>query len=193
MQKILAKLGAIQATLKAPKNQYNSFGGFNYRSCEDILEALKPLLHAQNCVLVLSDELSMIGDRYYITATATIYDTESGESFSNKASARETAAKPKMDDSQVTGTASTYARKYALNGLFCIDDAKDADTDEYQTQNQTQNYEAPAVQKKQIVCPKCGKPVKGVTKSDGKKVSAEDVLKGCGGVCWSCYQADKAK
>lgn len=180
MNKLLGKLGAIQSALKAPKNQYNSFGGFAYRSCEDILEALKPLLREQGCSLVLSDEVVSIGDRYYISATATIYDTESGESFSNRAYAREAASKPKMDDSQVTGTASTYARKYALNGLFLIDDTKDADTDEYTKQ-----------QSAAVKCPKCGKTMEAQKGKGGKMVQPSDILKKCGGMCYECYQTEK--
>lgn len=128
------KLVAIQGELKAPKNQYNSFGDFKYRSCEDILEAVKPLLKKQKVVLTLSDEVVAVGDRVYIRACATIADTESEEHYSNVAYAREALSKPKMDDAQITGTASSYARKYALNGLFLIDDTKDADTDEHAKQ-----------------------------------------------------------
>lgn len=128
---VYAKLGKIQAELKAPKGQYNSFGKYNYRSCEDILEAAKPLVKSNACVLVLSDEITYLGDRYYIKATATLIDAETGEQASNTAYAREEKEKKGMDGSQITGTASSYARKYALNGLFCIDDARDADTDEY--------------------------------------------------------------
>ena len=124
------KLLNIQCELKAPKNQRNNFGGYNYRSCEDILEAVKPLLKANNCALTISDELVYIGERYYIKATATLRDAEAthGETFvSNTAYAREPAEKKGADLSQITGACSSYARKYALNGLFCIDDVKDAD------------------------------------------------------------------
>lgn len=123
----MSKLTEIQKKLKAPKNQFNSFGRYNYRSCEDILEAVKPLL--DGAILTLSDELVNIGDRYYVKATATIKDYM--EVFSVSAYAREPQEKKGMDESQITGTASSYARKYALNGLFLIDDTKDADTDEY--------------------------------------------------------------
>ena len=122
----------IQRELKAPKGKYNSFGKYNYRSCEDILEAVKPLCHKHGCVLILSDMPIQVGDRYYIMATATL-KTPDGE-ISVTASAREANDKKGMDESQITGTASSYARKYALNGLFNIDDTKDADTDEYQRQ-----------------------------------------------------------
>ena len=117
----------IQQGLKAPKGQYNSFGKYHYRSCEDILEAVKELLGDQSCILNISDELVLIGDRYYVKATATITNSE-GKSVSTTAFAREPIDKKGMDESQITGMASSYARKYALNGLFCIDDTKDADT-----------------------------------------------------------------
>ena len=122
------KLLNIQAELKAPKGQYNSYGGYNYRSCEDILESVKPLLKANNCVLTISDELVNIGERYYIKATATLSSVEEIGVISNSAYAREPAEKKGADLSQITGACSSYARKYALNGLFCIDAQKDADT-----------------------------------------------------------------
>lgn len=127
---ITQKLAAVQAELKAPKGQYNSFGKYKYRSCEDILEAVKPLLQTHGLVLVLTDSVEMIGDRFYVVATATVSDAEGGR-WNSRAYAREDLEKKGMDGAQITGTASSYARKYALNGLFCIDDAKDADTDEY--------------------------------------------------------------
>ena len=126
----MQELQIIQAKLKAPKGQYNSFGGFKYRSLEDIYEAVKPLLAETQTTLVVGDELVLIGDRYYVCATATLTN-QKGEQVTNKAYAREDKEKSKMDGAQLTGSASTYARKYALNGLFCIDDTKDADTDEY--------------------------------------------------------------
>lgn len=126
------RLAEVQATLKAPKGQRNTFGKYNYRSCEDILEAVKPLLKEQGLVLTLSDELMNIGDRYYVKATASLKDNESF--IVSNAYAREEEAKKGMDGSQITGTASSYARKYALNGLFLIDDTKDADTDEHRNQ-----------------------------------------------------------
>lgn len=122
------KLLYVQQNLKAPKGQYNSFGDYHYRSCEDIQEALKPLLADVKAVLLLSDEILQIGERFYIKASACLQDAESGEKIVNTAYARETDSKPKMDAAQITGSCSSYARKYALNGLFCIDDAKDPDT-----------------------------------------------------------------
>jgi hypothetical protein len=122
----MKKLTEVQRNLKANKSKFNSFGKYRYRSCEDILEAVKPLL--EGMTLVISDEVVLVGDRYYIKATATIKDVETGETESSTAYAREALDKKGMDESQITGTASSYARKYALNGLLCIDDTKDADT-----------------------------------------------------------------
>lgn len=124
------KLWTIQQTLNAPKGQYNKFGGYSYRSAEDILEAVKPLL--QNVTLMVSDEIVLIGDRYYVKATATLSDGE--DSISATAFAREEKEQKGMTAGQLTGATSSYARKYALNGLFCIDDAKDLDTDAYAKQ-----------------------------------------------------------
>ena len=118
-------LGKVQAKLKAPKNQRNSFGGYNYRSCEDILEAVKPLLSETGATLAISDEVLQVGERYYVCSTACF--TCDGESIAVQGWARETDSRKGMDDSQITGSASSYARKYALNGLFLIDDTKDAD------------------------------------------------------------------
>lgn len=129
------KLWTIQQTLNAPKGQYNKFGGYSYRSAEDILEAVKPLL--QNVTLMVSDEIVLIGDRYYVKATATLSDGE--DSISATAFAREEKEQKGMTAGQLTGATSSYARKYALNGLFCIDDAKDLDTDAYAKQTGQQH------------------------------------------------------
>lgn len=126
---MIKKLQTIQTKLKANKGQYNSFGKYSYRSCEDILEAVKPLLAEQGLILTLSDKIVLIGDRYYIEAKALLTDGDT--EVITTAYAREEENKKGMDSSQVTGATSSYARKYALNGLFCIDDNKDADTDEY--------------------------------------------------------------
>lgn len=126
----------VQSELKAPKGQYNSFGKYNYRSTEDILEGLKPILKEKNLVLVVFDDVVQVSDRVYIKSTAKLsYDQESIEVT---AFARESLTKKGIDDSQITGTASSYARKYALNGLFLIDDSKDADSDEFSKQNKSQ-------------------------------------------------------
>lgn len=120
------RVGDIQHKLKAPKGQYNSFGKYNYRSCEDILEGVKPLLKEHNLALLIDDEIVQIGERYYVKATAKI--TDGREFVSATAYAREPDIKKGMDESQITGATSSYARKYALNALLCIDDTKDADT-----------------------------------------------------------------
>ena len=141
----LSELVYIQSNLKVSKDKYNDFGSYHYRSCEDILEAVKPLLAERNCFLTISDDIIQVGERIYVKATATLHTPT--ETFSNTAFAREAQSKPKMDDSQVTGSASSYARKYALNGLFAIDDTKDADelnvNDEY-----TQKVTKPSKQAK---------------------------------------------
>lgn len=183
MNKIAEKLAAIQNELKAPKGQYNSFGKYKYRSCEDILEALKPILRKHGCTLYLSDEPVQLGERYYIRAAATVVDTESGESIQNTAYAREDQDKKGMDGSQITGTSSSYARKYALNGLFCIDDTKDADTDEFKKNQQRAEPE----EKPRLACHKCGKPIKGIAYM-GSKYSADDVEEKWG-LCPDCFKA----
>lgn len=144
---IFVTLQSIQGKLVAPKGQYNSFGNYAYRSAEDILEALKPILQEHDATLILQDEVVQIGERYYVEATATLY--ASGESIGTKAYAREDDNKKGMDGSQVTGAASSYARKYALNGLFMIDDNKDADTDAYHTQNNQATGKAQKTSQKQ--------------------------------------------
>ena len=127
---IYSALNYIQSNLKAPKGQFNSFGKYHYRSCEDILEGVKPHLQETKTCLVISDEIVTIGDHNYIKATATLYGADGG-AVANSAFAKEPLEKKGMDPSQITGATSSYARKYALNGLFCIDDTKDADTDAY--------------------------------------------------------------
>ena len=142
MKEINIKLMNIQQELKAPKGQYNSFGKYAYRSCEDILEAVKPLLKKEKVTLTISDELQYIGNRYYIKATATLIDTESDATISNSAYAREEETKKGMDGSQITGASSSYARKYALNGLFGIDDNKDSDTTNIQNKEEKEDKKA---------------------------------------------------
>src|SRR4051794_618759 len=128
---LLSRLSVVQELLKAPKAQRNTFGNYNYRNCEDILEAAKPLLAQRHLVLTLSDELVLVGERYYIKATAQVAAREdASNTHAVTAYAREEETKKGMDGSQITGAASSYARKYALNGLFLIDDTKDSDSDE---------------------------------------------------------------
>ena len=124
---VYEKLIAIQSELKAQKSQYNSFGKYAYRNCEDILEALKPLLKEHKSTIYIADEIVTVLDRFYIKATVTFIDAETGEKIINTAYAREEECKKGMDGSQVTGASSSYARKYALNGMFAIDDTKDSD------------------------------------------------------------------
>lgn len=201
-KELLESLIAVQSELKAPKSQYNSFGKYKYRSCEDILEAVKPLLAANGLALSLSDEPCVASGRYYIKATATVYGA--GDAHSVTGYAREPDEKKGMDDSQITGTASSYARKYALNGLFLIDDTKDADTDEYHAQQakktakkaETSGQNATKTQAKQepakpaIVCQACGKPLVGVT-HNGKAFTPEQIAESTNKkfkrtLCWDC-------
>lgn len=132
---VYQKLMKVQATLKAPKGQYNSFGKYHYRSCEDILEGVKPILSEVGATITLSDSIEVIGDRVYVKAIALFRDADTGESIENVAYAREESEKKGMDGAQVTGASSSYARKYCLNGLLLIDDTKDADTDENQNES----------------------------------------------------------
>jgi len=125
---IYKKLIKVQSQLKAPKNQYNSFGNYKYRSCEDIVEAVKPLLEKNEATIIMYDKPILIGDRFYIESTVKFIDIESGNEIITTAQAREPETRKGMDASQVTGSSSSYARKYALNGMFCIDDTKDSDS-----------------------------------------------------------------
>ena len=155
-------LAIIQRELKAPKGQTNNFGNYKYRSCEDILEALKP--HLNGYTLVITDDIILVGDRYYIKATATISDGK--ESVSATGIARESQTKKGMDDSQITGSTSSYARKYALNGLFCIDDNKDSDSTNTHGNDSTQTATTQS------------QPAKTeYKKADKPKDNAEDVTK----------------
>lgn len=125
---VYLKLLNVQSELKAPKSQYNSFGKYKYRSCEDILEALKPILNKNKATVIISDDILFVEGRHYIKATVKFIDTENGETVENSALAREDEIKKGMDSSQITGSVSSYARKYALNGMFAIDDTKDSDS-----------------------------------------------------------------
>lgn len=187
---IYGKLAAIQKELKAPKSQYNSFAKYNYRSCEDILEAVKPLCIKNNATLILNDTVREISGRFYVVATATLADQESDGVVEADAYAREPQDKKGMDDSQITGMASSYARKYALNGLFCIDDTKDADTDEVKRQDQK------PFKKGDVICESCGIPIKGVT-CQGIRYSPDDIADKSidrygKRLCWGCMKAANA-
>lgn len=143
----MSKLTDIQNELKAPKNQYNKFGGYAYRSCEDILEAVKPLCKKHGCEVLMSDDIVLVGDRFYVKATCSFFDGE--RTTTTTAFAREEFAKKGMDVAQVTGAASSYARKYALNAMFLIDDNKDADINEQAIQTNAAPKTAKPVQKSQ--------------------------------------------
>lgn len=195
MARLLQKLLKVQAELKAPKGQYNSFGKYKYRSCEDILEAVKPHLEKQKLLLFVSDELVAMDGRFYVRATATILDAETPDNVTERiaatAYAREEETKKGMDGSQITGGASSYARKYALNGLFLIDDTKDADA--------TNKGQETAPESDTAVCDDCGKAItshKGKGK-DGKahtwsaETIAENSKKTTGrSLCFSCWMAE---
>lgn len=144
----MKELIAIQSELKAPKSQFNKFGGYKYRKAEDILEAVKPLLNKQKCTLTITDDIVMVGNRIYVKATATIKN-EKGECETTNGWAREEESKKGMDGSQITGASSSYARKYALNGLFAIDDNADSDTtndEQHQAAQQQTQTQQPAAQ-----------------------------------------------
>lgn len=193
---IYEKLLSIQTKLKAPKSQYNDFANYNYRNCEDILEALKPLLKQHNATVLLTDEIENIGDRFYVRASASFIDIENGAKVTVSALAREDLTKPKFDGSQVTGSASSYARKYALNGLFCIDDTKDADTlnnsKEYTQQKQpTKPAQPPKQASNVIICPVCGKPVQPVRAKDGSGYIPADAIIKQYGKCPNCLKAER--
>lgn len=145
---VLSRLLKVQQDLKAPKNQFNSFGKYNYRSCEDILQAARPLCNTNGLVLTLKDSVEAIGNRFYIKAEVTVTDVESNEFVTTQAYAREDDSKKGMDAAQVTGASSSYARKYSLCAMFAIDDTKDADSDEYTKQNARQNAQNGAGQAK---------------------------------------------
>ena len=157
---IYSRLQAVQMELKAPKDQYNNFGKYSYRSCEDILEVVKPLCQKQGLLLSLTDEIVEMGGRNYIKSIARVIEMETGKDFFTVAFAREDETKKGMDGSQISGCASSYARKYALNGLFCIDDTKDADTldnrSEVQLATQKQQNEL------EVLCQKTGCDLKKV-------------------------------
>lgn len=175
-------LSHIQVELKAPKNLYNSFGKYKYRNAESILEAAKPLCTKHGCTLTVSDEVVLIGNRYYIKATATVQDKD-GNAASTTALAREDETKKGMDGAQITGTASSYARKYALNGLFCIDDTKDPDSDEYHNQTAEPQRDTNAAAARLAARAECQRAVKAycqknnADENDAWKLIAETIGK----------------
>ena len=211
---ICEKLGAIQQALKAPKSEYNDFGKYNYRTAEGILEAVKPFLAEHKCVLLLRDDLESKEGRVYIKATAQFFDAESAEP--NKcievtAFAREEESKKGMDASQVTGAASSYARKYALNGLFCIDDNKDSDATNDHGKGEDKPQSKPQTKPKNTLddvlkmaggtdyymCESCGNPNYPFTKKDGSVMTAKEMLEMSmrdfhKPLCKDCYKRELA-
>jgi hypothetical protein len=183
--KILQSLSNIQAKLTVPKSQYNDFGKYSYRSCEDILAAVKPFLRDESLVLTLTDKLVLVGARIYVEATATLSNFD-GETIKTIAYAREDETRKGMDGSQITGSASSYARKYALNGLFGIDDTSDSDSLPPESNSKPDS--------KRLACRACKKPIPDLTRKDGTiKKTAQEIaaftIKECGEqLCWNCYK-----
>ena len=186
------KLLAVQSKLKAPKGQYNSFGKYSYRSCEDIMEAVKPLLNEHKLTLLVGDEVMMVGDRIYIKATATLIDTEAADTVNGRVSvqayAREEETKKGMDASQVTGAASSYARKYALNGLFAIDDTKDSDA----TNDHGKAVSEPK-KEEEFFCEECNTRIGSYKGKQGKMISPAQHAKASRGqfdkvLCLNCIK-----
>lgn len=178
---VYEKLIAVQERLRAPKSQYNSFGKYSYRNAEDILEAVKPLCAEQRAVIFISDRPVFIEGRFYIEATATFQDVDGDGCVSVSAYAREDESKKGMDGSQVTGAASSYARKYALNGLLCVDDNKDSDAlppetgDNGRQQNPNLQHIDPI--QDGPICDRCGKPIQTMTKNGKVVKTADETIK----------------
>lgn len=169
----MKRLHKIQQELKAPKDQYNSYGEYKYRSAESILEAVKPLLKETNTILTITDEVEQLGERFYIKAIATLYDAETNKEIHHCcAMAREQEVKKGMDSAQITGSTSSYARKYALNGLFAINDVEDPDA------TNKHNEEQQEIKKDKPICPICGKQ------------TTEGALKNWQ-MCGDCYRKSK--
>lgn len=188
-EELNAKLVKIQHELKAPKDQHNGFGNYNYRSLENILESVKPLLAEAGLSIIIGDDMVEVGGKVYVKATATISDGK--ESISNTAYAREDESKKGMSDPQITGACSSYARKYAVQGLFAIDDSKDPDTESYQRRTQSRQSQG-------ITCELCHQPIKPMAKRGGGEMSPEAVAKWTRAktgmaVCGDCYKKREAK
>lgn len=183
-EELNAKLVKIQHELKAPKDQHNGFGNYNYRSLENILESVKPLLAEAGLSIIIGDDMVEVGGKVYVEATAIISNGK--ESISNTAYAREDESKKGMSDPQITGACSSYARKYAVQGLFAIDDSKDPDTESYQRRGTKESVSAP-------MCDLCHKPIKPMAKRGGGEMTPEAVAKWARAktgmtVCGDCYK-----
>jgi hypothetical protein len=174
------KLMNVQSELEVPKNQYNSFGKYNFRNCEDILEAAKPLLNKNGLTLVIKDELVLVGDRYYIKSIPTLTDIETNETVTGEGWSREEETKKGMDGSQVTGASSSYARKYALNGLFCIDDVKDSDSTNKNGKNSDKGIDKSTdTTKPTMKCSKCGATINQAVSSFSTKKYGKELCTSC--------------
>lgn len=205
--KLFEKIARVQQSLRAPKDLRNDFGKYNYRSCESILEAVKPLLSSNNLALFLGDEIKEVSGRFYVEATATVVDTEDGEKYSVKAFAREEESKKGMDGSQVTGASSSYARKYALNGLFAIDDNKDSDATNVgdgepkkatPKVSPTEKYLKKEGDVTYAVCDNCGNYIYDWKRKNGEVMPVKDFVTNsinefgkC--LCRDCIKAESAK
>lgn len=191
---VYEKLCEVQSKLKAPKNQTNKFGGYNYRSCEDILEAVKPLLKEAGATITIADEIIPMGTRIYVKATACFIDSADGSTVTATAYAREEETKKGMDVAQITGSASSYARKYCLNGLLLIDDTRDPDA----TNDHGKNTEKPKFNREaaEMVCEDCGEDIVDVTfKGDTYKAAtiSKNTFEAHGRhLCWSCAKKANA-
>lgn len=176
---VYSKLATIQQNLRVGKKQNNDYGGFNYRTCSDILSALKPFLLEHQVALTMTDSLEIGNNRNYIRATVSLIDVETGEAVTSTALARETEQKKKMDEAQLTGSSSSYARKYALCGLLCIDDNADIDSwDNSQTNNNQQpqqQYQQQQYQPQQILCQQCGNGISD-TQVNGKNFTTQQII-----------------
>ena len=185
-------LSKIQAEIKAPKNLYNKFGGYSYRNAESILEALKPFEKKHGVFVTLTDEVIEMGSRFYVKATATI--SNGAEFITTTAYAREADTKKGMDEAQITGSASSYARKYALNGLFLLDDTKDADTEEYQTESKPKATKKASEEPKAnvaLICERCGKPIESAGKFPPSAVAEQTRAKFGKQMCFECGKITK--
>lgn len=196
---IFEKLSTIQNELKVPKKQFNKFGNYYFRSCEDILEAVKPICSKVNTTLIISDHILQIGNRFYVEATATLIDAdEPGTVVSVTAYAREEESKKGYDTSQITGAASSYARKYALNGLFDIDDTKDSDSEQGNYDDQKTHDSQMFHANSDMMCEDCGGTIQDVTTDSGEYYSAKSIrsssLKKYGRpMCYNCAAQEKRK
>ncbi len=185
-------LSKIQAEIKAPKNLYNKFGGYSYRNAESILEALKPFEKKHGVFVTLTDEVIEMGSRFYVKTTATI--SNGAEFITTTAYAREADTKKGMDEAQITGSASSYARKYALNGLFLLDDTKDADTEEYQTESKPKVTKKASEEPKAnvaLICERCGKPIESAGKFPPSAVAEQTRVKFGKQMCFECGKITK--